>query len=379
MTQRKSLLFVIESLAGGGAEKVLSTLVKYLNKTKFKITLCCVSNVGTYLDEVKEYVEYQYILPDPSGLSGLPLFLYKIKYKLVYSWLSPKQVYRLFIPKGRDVEIAFIEGNATRILAGSSNKKAKKIAWVHTDVSINKGPCILESYYCHFDRVVAVSQTAQRAFTDLFPSVSSRVVSMYNPVDRNSILQDATQNDDVPDHNDDTLRLVSVGRLVPIKAYDRLLRVALRLHKEGFSFELWIIGEGSEWETLSQLVNKERMDDYVRLWGFVRNPYRLMSKCDLFVCSSLAEGFSTAATEAIILGLPVITTDCSGMKELLEDESCGIIVDNDDYALYRGLKMFMNDPGLLTKKKEAATRRGTTFSLDALMPPIESLFIQNND
>ena len=108
----------------------------------------------------------------------------------------------------------------------------------------------------------------------------------------------------------------------------------------------------------------------MKLLGFVDNPYRLMSQCDLFVCSSVAEGFSTAATEALILGLPVVTTDCSGMEELLGKEECGLIVDNDEEALYKGLDAILMNPGRIEKMKISARKRGEHFSMDRLMPPI---------
>ena len=128
--------------------------------------------------------------------------------------------------------------------------------------------------------------------------------------------------------------------------------------------------------SLTSFIKSNGMDSYVHLWGFDDNPYKYMSKCDLFVCSSLAEGFSTAATEALVLGVPVVTTQCSGMKELLGEEDCGLIVDNDEDALYCGLKSILDNPGRLEKMKLAAKNRGSLFTLETLMPPIESLLEQ---
>ena len=151
-----------------------------------------------------------------------------------------------------------------------------------------------------------------------------------------------------------------------------MLRVAHRLQEENVSFELWILGDGPERKNLSNYIDRHGMGAFVHIWGFLKNPYAYISKCDLFVCSSLAEGFSTAATEALVLGLPIVTTDCAGMKELLGDDSCGIIVDNNEDALYLGLKMLLNDSARLDKMKVAAKRRGAYFSIESLMPPLES-------
>ena len=375
MQNKRRILFFIESLAGGGAEKVLVTLLKHLDPSRFDITLCCVTRVGKYLDDVPSFVDFRYLLPAPETLKGLPLLFYKIKYKLIYN-LPPKWTYWLFIPKGRDVEIAYIEGNATRILAGSSNQRALKVAWVHTDLEKNRGAFVLGKSYRFFDRIVTVSKAAQKSFEAAFPELAPRVVTVYNPIDREAILQDAADNDDIPERKPGVLRLVSVGRLAPIKAYDRLLRVFLRLCDHYPQLELWMLGEGEERERLWRFILVNDLSDSVRLWGFVDNPCRFLSKCDLFVCSSLAEGLSTAATEALVLGIPVVTTDCSGMKELFGEEACGVIVDNDENALFRGLESVLDDPVLLDRMATSAKRRGAHFSLERLMPPIEALLEQ---
>lgn len=122
---RKKVLFVIESLSGGGAEKVLTVLLKHIDKTRFDITLCTVVETGVYMDEVKKYVSCTSILGSPDRKTFLGKAWYRFKYRCVYNWLPMKWVYRLFVPKGNEVEIAFVEGFATKLMAASTNKKAK--------------------------------------------------------------------------------------------------------------------------------------------------------------------------------------------------------------------------------------------------------------
>ena len=128
------ILFLIESLSGGGAEKILTTLLQHINYNHFDITLCCISNIGKYLNDINPNVHYISILPNPNNLTGFSKFCYQIKYKLIYNWLPLKWVYQWFIPHRADVEIAFVEGFTTKLLAHSANKKAKRIAWVHCDM-----------------------------------------------------------------------------------------------------------------------------------------------------------------------------------------------------------------------------------------------------
>ena len=101
-----------------------------------------------------------------------------------------------------------------------------------------------------------------------------------------------------------------------------------------------------------------------------------MARADLFVCSSRSEGYSTAVTEALILGLPVITTECSGMVELLKNGECGLITENDDEAFYEGLKSLLNDAAMLAHYREKAVERGKDFTIESLMEPIEKLLME---
>ena len=117
------------------------------------------------------------------------------------------------------------------------------------------------------------------------------------------------------------------------------------------------------------------MQERVCLLGFHANPYKYLRQGDLFVCSSLSEGYSTAVTEALILGLPIITTDCSGMAELLQNGECGVITENDEAALYEGLKRLLADKSLLEHYRHKAIERGKEFSIEHLMKPIETILM----
>lgn len=139
--------------------------------------------------------------------------------------------------------------------------------------------------------------------------------------------------------------------------------------------ELWILGDGSERAVLEQYIEEHHLQERVSLLGFQPNPYKYLAAGDLFVCSSLAEGYSTAVAEALILGLPVVTTDCSGMSELLRNGECGIITDNNEEALYEGMKQVLNTPDMLKFYTEKAKERGMDFSVDRLIEPFENLLI----
>lgn len=374
----KKVLFLIESLAGGGAEKVLTMLVQHIDKEQFDVTVCAISGGGKYEETVKSHVAYRVILNEPKGGNVLLQWLYVLKHHLVYKWLPLSWVYRLFVPQGNDVEVAFVEGFTTKLLSHSENRKAKKYAWVHIDLHQNHWTKTVyfnqaeeAKAYNQYSKIVGVSNTVIAAFRQEFPSVHVPMVTIYNPIDSQDILSGA--NEPAGKERTDALLMVTVGRLEPQKAYMRLLRMMNRLITEGIDVNLWILGDGTERNMLEHYVSEHQMQDRVCLLGFHTNPYKYLRQGDLFVCSSLSEGYSTAVTEALILGLPVITTDCSGMAELLKDGECGIITDNNETALYEGLKRLLTDEALLAHYRQKAVERGKDFSIESLMEPIERM------
>lgn len=379
MTKRK-VLFLIESLAGGGAEKVLTTLVQHINKEKFDVTVCAISGGGKYEEIVKEYVAYKAILNEPQTNNVLARLQYTFKHHLVYKWLPLSWVYSLFVPHGNDVEVAFVEGFTTKLLSHSTNRKAKKYAWVHIDLYENHWTRSVYnniqeevSTYDRYTKIFGVANTVIEAFQKRFPEVLTPVGTIYNPIDSNQILLKSKEC--VDEVKKEGMLLVSIGRLESQKGYTRLLKIVKKLIEENFEVILWILGDGTERSLLEQYIQENQLQGTVKLLGFQTNPYKYLVKGDLFVCSSLSEGYSTAVTEALILGLPVITTDCSGMAELLKDGESGMITENNEEALYEGMKKIINDAELLSYYKNKAVQRGKDFSIDSLMQPIETLLM----
>lgn len=380
MIPRKKILFLIESLSGGGAEKILTTILNNINTNKFDVTLCCIVNTGQFLNDIPNNVAYQYIIPNPKETNSLWSKLrYTLKYKLVYSWLPLNWVYKLWVPKGNDIEIAFVEGFSTKLLSKSSSK-SKKIAWLHIDFGDNHWTSIIfknkrqeETAYSKFDNVVCVSNVVKDSLLKIYPSLNNVIVK-YNPINDIQIRDMSTISSGFECRNAESLKLISVGRLAPQKGYDRLLPIIKRLYDNGHNISLTILGEGSERNKLEEYIAKNNLENIVSLPGFMPNPYSIIKEHDLFVCSSRAEGYSTAVTEALILGLPVITTDCSGMRELLgENNEYGVVVQNNEESLYNGIKKFLENKSYLEFYTTKAIERGKIFSLTSLMNEIEDI------
>ncbi len=386
------LLFVIESLGGGGAEKVLATLLKHINRDVFEVTLCPIVDTGKYVEEVRPYVNYKPILPDPQSLSVLGRLWYNIKYKLIYKWLPMSCVYRLWVPKNHDVEIAFCEGFATKLISASTNRAAKHIAWIHIDLKCNPWPQRQGFFkntaeetlaYERFDKIITVSQTVEESIKEVY-GLHSKITTIYNPIDVEDIKIKAQEGlSSRSSLNVDGLKsthLVAVGRLVHQKGYDILLQVVSRLRNDGYNFTLSILGEGGQRSELESYIKENDLQDRVELLGFHRNPYPYIVQSDLFVCSSRSEGYSLVIAEALVLGKPVISTYCSGPNELLGEGKYGMLVSNDESGdgLYNGLKTILDNPEILDGYQQAAQVRSSDFSLSSTMQKIEETFSQTD-
>lgn len=363
---KRKVLFLIESLHGGKAAKALATLVQYIDKTKFDVTVCAINGGGKYESTISENVNYKVILKD--GMRGT-------KYSLVYKRLPMSMVYKMFVPQGNDIEIAYTEGFATKLLSCSSNTKAKKYAWVHSDLHSNHWTQEVFSNikdetkaYNQYDKIIGIAGLVCDAFRKEFPDVTKPVEKIYAPIDSLSVRLKSL-NASNEDENGVKVRLVAHGRLEAHNEYARLLRIVNRFVKEGYDIGLWIFGDGSQRGILDHYVKENALQDKVKLFGPHPNPYRYLVQGNLFVCSS----YSSAVIKALILGLPVVATETPELTELLKNGESALITANTEEALYAGIKKLLDDPKLLAEYKQKGEARGWDFDIEALMVPVENL------
>lgn len=374
----KKILFFLESLAGGGAEKVLTDIVCHLDKSKYDITVCTVTDGGVYQQQVSAVCHYRSLLHIADyQAGGLKKVLFWLKMKMIYT-LPSKTVYHYFFKEHYDIEVAFIEGFATKLIA-SSQDKSSKIAWLHVDLEQNPWTSFLyksvmdeKKHYDAFDKIVCVSESVKESFIRKYGISADKVIVQYNPVDKKTILKRAQEpiSCQIPQGK---MLLGTIGRLEEVKGYLRLLKCAKKLRDKGYSFALWIIGEGSQRKQLEQYILENNLKNTVSLLGFQTNPYKYLNQCDAFICSSYSEGFSTAATESLILGKPVFTVNCAGMRELIGESNCGKIVPNTDEDLYLMLEEVVSGRIDMDEYKRNAEKRGEAFDLDLRIDEIENL------
>ena len=367
----KKVLFMIHDLGQGGAEKVLVNLVNNMDKNQFSVTVIALFGGGANERFLKPHVRYHVVFP-----KSVPGNSHLMKL------LTPYALHKLFVKEQYDVEVSYLEGPSSRIISGCNAPNTKLVSWIHSDQATKaiisksfRNFREAETCYKRFDRIVAVSETIKQHFLEVIPVYNSICV-LYNTNESEYIKHLALDQVDEGSFHSDEFKLVGVGKLVKNKGFDRLLRVVKRLVDDKSAVHLYLLGNGPDAEQLRWYVAENGLQNSVSFLGYQVNPYKYVSKCDLFVCSSFSEGFSTAATEALIVGTPVCTVAVSGMKEMLgENNEYGVITENDEVALYEGIKRFVESPETLEYYKKKAKERGECFSTKSTVRAVEEMLL----
>ncbi len=364
----KKVLFLIHDLCQGGAEKVLVNLVNNMDRTKFDITLMTLFDVGVNKQFLKPDIKYKSCFKHPiPGNSHLMKFL------------TPKQLYKRFIKEEYDIVVSYLEGPSARVVAGAPDN-VKVVSYIHITIPTMKDIArpfrsISEAKQCYnrANMMVYVSQTVMDVFQSSCPTKNNIV--LYNTNETTDIIKKSAEPLDKP-LPDEKFNWCSVGKLADSKGFDRMLKIQKRLLDEGYKVHFHAFGIGELEDSLKSWCIDNNIDDNVTFWGYQTNPYKFVANCDLYVCASHAEGFSTSATESLIVGTPVCTVEVSGMKEMLGFENeWGIVTENDDDALYLAIKRLIDDKQLLSHYKKMAQERGKFFSTENTVRAVEEMLL----
>lgn len=354
----KKVLIIQESLGGGGAEKVLKDILDGVDYNNYEIDLALISNDDDiYSDKINKKVNIKNYFPN---LNIKNTFFNKV-YKQFKIWhVKYSYIYIPFLlKKDYDIEIAFLEGPSTEILARSKNKKTKKIAWVHTDltklrrISKEKEKLI----YRKMDKVVTVSKDSKEKFLSLYPENEKKVTVLYNLINKKNILKLSKEKVEI-ELKDNTL--IAVGRLNKQKRFDRLIKAHKKLLEDGVINNLLILGEGDERNSLENLIEELNLSSSVKLLGFKNNPYKYVKNSDIYVMSSDVEGLPLVVAEALTLGKVIVSTRCTGPMEMIGNNEYGILTkENSSDSLKESLKEILLDKEKQKYLEEKALERSS--------------------
>ncbi|MFS0850390.1 glycosyltransferase [Novosphingobium panipatense] len=353
-------LMVINSLAGGGAERVFSTLVRQLHSQSQELSITVV-----LLDEEPHEA---YTLPD-----GVSVVRLDTKGGIVRSIAGLYKLVRRLRP---DIALSFLSraNIATIVAMQAVGRPAIVSERVHTSAHLATSRLafisrfLIRNCYPRAQQVIAVSQGVADGLEEEFAVSRARTCVIYNPVDVAGIRELAAQEPEIAVSSDD---FVTMGRLVPNKNTAMAIRA---LSRSGIAGRLLVLGEGPLRAELEALAQELGLGPRVHFAGFVANPHAILARAGGYLLTSNAEGFPNAMVEAMATGLPVIATDCpSGPAEILGVEldygdvawgRGGVLVAmSDDAAMARCMDRFL-DPGVREKVSREASDRVEAFSME---------------
>ena len=374
----KKVLFVIQSLHVGGAEREQITLANALANKGYNVTILMVTPLNDYKNELDSRIKLIYKAPDRHIGNKIPYIRYKYYDDCMWELrATPEQLHRYYVGRKKyDVEIAFFHGLAVKIVAGSKNKNALKLAWIHHDlqrlaVVMPKDWDELRRLYHRYDKIVCVSEFAKNSFIETIGSDCS-VSTIYNLLPIAEIKEKAEQKPERTVKRA-ALNLVLVARFNKTKGYGRLFRSIANLRKTGRFISLAYIGAGKR-APIDELIEELKAEDYISVIEGKDNPYPYIKNADLLVCASFTEGYNLTVAEALVLGIPVLSTDCEGPREILDNGKYGMLVENSEQGLYDGLLRLYDNPHLLEGYKKMTAERMDFFDEERILGQITALF-----
>lgn len=355
----KKILFVIDSLTCGGAEKSLVSLLPLLSREKYEISLWMLSPIGPFISLVPKDI---HIIEQPSytRIEQLKLRMRRLFFSLLIRvmkllkikehgaetlWKCIGWAYK--IPKGEwDAIFAYQQGFPTYLVA-EKFKSTKKFAWVNADIfAAGYNTQFNTRFYHKFTRIVPVSSILKDLMVEKLPEFKDKYSVVYDILNPNVIRELSLEPVTTLRTEDDESVFVTVGRLVPPKGYDIAIQAASVLKQHGIKFHWYFVGEGPERTNIERWKKDFGVDEEVVLLGLQTNPYAYMAQADVYVQTSKFEGFGLTIGEAKILGKPIVSTNFDVVHNQLTHEQNGLIADMNGESVAENILRLLEDKEL---------------------------------
>lgn len=369
----KTILFVINTLGTGGAEKALMEIFRHLDKEKFNVYLFVLMNQGELIREVPDYVtvlnknyDRQEILEKRGRkhvffhvlksmfshgaiFRFLPYFFKELFQMMKNHRVLPDKIMWQIVACGAerfdkefDLAVAFHEGGSTYYVSNYVKAK-RKASFIHISFSdAGYSRSLDRDCYDRIDRIFPVSEEAKREFLKVYPELEEKTSVFHNIIPVERIIEKANNGTGFKDDFDGK-RIVSIGRISTQKAYEYSVRALKVLKEKGIHARWYVLGEGPERKRIEKEIKALGIKEDFILLGNVDNPYPYLKECDLYVHASGYEGKAIAIQEAQIFSKPIIVTDCNGNREQVEDRYDGMICELDSEKIALTIEKMISD------------------------------------
>jgi len=321
----KKICLFAPNLNGGGAERIISILGNHLANNGFVVDLVLANATGPYLENINEKVNVIDLSCKRVSLSIFKLIKYLRTHKPHTVFASQMHAARalIFAVRLSGVNSKVIIRQPTMLV--SPYEKRSVLGMLQLKLFL-----FLARQYA--DKIIATSQAMADEFVTLSKIQRNKVEVIYNPLPIAFIQEKSQEELNHPWFaQGEPPVILAVGRLEAVKNFISLIR-AFSLVIKNTEARLMILGEGAERAALESLIAELGLQDYVKMPGFVGNPYQYMRHAKVFVQSSIREGFSNGLIEAMACGTQIVATDCvGGTAEILGFGKFGHLVSVDDH------------------------------------------------
>lgn len=366
---KKKVLFVIDSLHSGGAEKSLVSLLSLFDYENYEVDLLTFNQGGLYVPLLSKDVT---LINSPDIFSKMELPIlnliksneYKIALWRVNTSISLRvkskitnikhgaqlmwKRLNIAIPnleKEYDVAIAYSQGTPTYYVAEKVSAK-KKLCWVNIDYKFAGYNREFDfKYYEKFNNIVAVSKVCTDVLKDVFPEFKDKIITVYDIISENLINDMANERKGFVDDYKG-IRILTIGRLVYQKGYEYAIEAAKYLKDKNIEFRWYVIGEGNLKSKLESMIKDYNLQDNFKFLGTFTNPYPFINECDIYCQPSRFEGFGLAIAEARILNKPIVATNFDIVYDQIRDGENGLIAEMDGYSVSKKIERLIEEKNL---------------------------------
>ena len=364
-TQKIKLLVYSSYLGLGGAEMHTMRVLNELNLDEFEVIVVCPNKVGEYEQYLNKGIKLikvgsAFLYEKSSTIGrwstyfGLKKWINKFNPDIIF---SIQDIHNAILLKA----LKSVKTNA-KIVIGVQN--SVKDAYADSSNRVNRWIMdVIKKEYHTVDLLISLSEGVKEGLLEVNPQLRDKIITIYNcGIDDILIekLKDAQQN---PVPRPEKTVLLSAGRLNEQKGYPVLLKALKQVKEQGNDFEHWILGKGPLETELKELTEKYGLTENVKYLGFQSNPFQFMATADVFVLSSLYEGFGNVIVEAMACGTAVVSTDCPhGPSEIINHEDSGYLVAvNDSNSLALGIIRLIQDKDLRDRIAINGKERANAF------------------
>ena len=368
MPPKKKILFFIDSLNCGGAEKSIVSLLRLLNYNIYEVDLLLFARGGVfekYLPKEVNVLSFRDFYP-LSLKERFRQIIYSVKLRVdkpchsaELRWRSFSSCYGVF-PRNYDVAIAYQQGFPTYFVASYVNA-SKKISWINADLKkAGYNPEFNRPYYRKYNATVAVSENLR----DLIREYTSdnEVYVITDIVNPQQVIQMSQESCPIQAPNSGII-ITTVGRLAPPKGYDLAIGAAEILKARGVDFTWHFVGDGPLHQSLKAAIIAKGLQDNIVLDGEQSNPYPFMRIADIYVQPSWFEGFGITIAEAKILCKPIISTNFPVVYNQLRHEVDSIIVEMKAMQIAEAIMRLINEPNTRKRFSEKLSTYQSTSHL----------------